>query len=53
MTAICLPSFAIITDGKTSDIKVARQFHFEPYTLVVNDRGFKDEIIELTGKESS
>jgi hypothetical protein len=37
-----LPSFAIITDGKTSDINVARQFHFEPYTIVVDDRGYND-----------
>jgi hypothetical protein len=37
-----LPSFAIITDGKTSDIKVAHQLHFEPYTIVVDDRGYND-----------
>ena len=40
-----LPSFAIITDGKGSDIKIARQFKFEPDTIVVDDRitlGFLD-----------
>ena len=37
-----LPSFAIITDGKTPDIHVAHQFHFEPYTIVVDDRGYND-----------
>ena len=37
-----LPSFAIITEGKTSDIQAARQFHFEPYTIVVDDRGYND-----------
>jgi hypothetical protein len=43
-----LPAFAIITDGKTSDITVAHQFHFEPYTIVVDDRGYND--YELFGK---
>jgi len=37
-----LPSFAIITDGKGSDIKIARQFKFEPDTIVVDDRGYND-----------
>ena len=37
-----LPSFAIITEGKVSDIKVARQFHFDPGTIVVDDRGYTD-----------
>jgi hypothetical protein len=37
-----LPAFAIISDGKTSDIAVARQFHFEPFTIVVDDRGYTD-----------
>jgi hypothetical protein len=37
-----LPTFAIITDGKTSDVKIAKQFHFEPYTIVVDDRGYND-----------
>jgi hypothetical protein len=37
-----LPSFAVVTDGKTSDIKVARQLRFEPGTIVVMDRGYID-----------
>lgn len=37
-----LPSFAVITDGKVSDIEIARQFKFEPYTIVVDDRGYND-----------
>jgi len=37
-----LPSFAIITQGNVSDIKVARQFHFDPGTIVVDDRGYND-----------
>jgi hypothetical protein len=37
-----LPSFAVITEGNVSDIKVARQFHFDPGTIVVDDRGYND-----------
>jgi hypothetical protein len=37
-----LPSFAIITEGKVSDVKVAHQFHFDPGTIVVDDRGYND-----------
>jgi hypothetical protein len=37
-----LPSFAIITNGKTSDIKAARRFQFERGTVVVMDRGYID-----------
>jgi hypothetical protein len=37
-----LPSFACITDGKTSDIQVARQFQFAPATVVVMDRAYVD-----------
>jgi hypothetical protein len=37
-----LPSFAVITEGKVSDLKVARQFHFDPNTIVVDDRGYID-----------
>jgi hypothetical protein len=43
-----LPSFAVITAGNVSDITVARQFHFEPYTIVVDDRGYND--YELFGR---
>lgn len=37
-----LPRFAVITDGKTSDIEVARALEFEPGTLLVLDRGYQD-----------
>jgi hypothetical protein len=37
-----LPSFAVITEGKTSDIQVARQFNFDLNTIVVDDRGYVD-----------
>jgi hypothetical protein len=37
-----LPQFAVITDGKTSDIEVARDLHFEPGTVLVIDRGYQD-----------
>jgi IS4 transposase len=37
-----LPSFACVTDGKTSDIEVARQFQFAPGTVVVMDRAYVD-----------
>ncbi len=37
-----LPCFAIITEGNISDVKVARQFHFDPGTIVVDDRGYND-----------
>ena len=35
-----LPKFAVITDGKTSDISVALETAFEPGTIVVLDRGY-------------
>ena len=37
-----LPCFAMITEGKVSDVKVAHQFHFERDTIVVDDRGYND-----------
>jgi hypothetical protein len=37
-----LPCFALITEGNVSDVKVARQFHFDPGSLVVDDRGYND-----------
>jgi hypothetical protein len=37
-----LPSFAIITEGNVSDVKVAHQFQFDPGTIVVDDRGYND-----------
>jgi len=45
-----LPSFAVITDGKQSDIKIARKMHFDPGTVLVMDRGYIDYewFIQLT-----
>lgn len=37
-----LPSFAIITEGKVADVRVAQQLHFAPFTIVVDDRGYVD-----------
>jgi hypothetical protein len=37
-----LPSFAVISEGKTADIRVAQQLHFDPNTIVVDDRGYVD-----------
>lgn len=37
-----LPSFAVITDGKKSDIKVARKMRFDPGSVLVMDRGYID-----------
>ena len=45
-----LPSFTVITEGKSSDIKVARQMRFEPGTVLAIDRGYMDYdwFVELT-----
>jgi hypothetical protein len=37
-----LPCFAVISDGKTHEIEVARQQQFEPGTVLVFDRGYAD-----------
>ncbi len=37
-----LPSFAIITEGRVPDIKMAWQFQFDPHTIVIDDRGYND-----------
>jgi hypothetical protein len=38
-----LPSYAVLTDGKGSDMAVARQMSFAPGTLLVFDRGYCDQ----------
>jgi hypothetical protein len=38
----CLPSYAVITDGKVSDVKVAHMLQFDSGTIVVDDRGYND-----------
>ena len=37
-----LPSFALITDGKCADVRVARSLQFQPGTILVVDRGYVD-----------
>jgi len=37
-----LPSFAWITEGKRSDVKVAQHLQFGPGTIVAYDRGYTD-----------
>lgn len=37
-----LPQFAVVTDGKVSDVQIARQIDFAPGTIVVEDRGYTD-----------
>jgi len=46
-------SFAVVTDGKHSELKVARTLHFEPGTILAIDRGYIDYdwFAELTRQE--
>lgn len=37
-----LPSYAVITDGKTADITAAKSMTFAPGTMLVFDRGYTD-----------
>ena len=37
-----LPQYAVISDGKTADVKVAQQMEFSPGTMLVMDRGYED-----------
>ena len=37
-----LPSYAVITDGKTADITAAKSMTFAPDTMLVFDRGYAD-----------
>ena len=48
-----LPSFAVVTEGKTSEIKVARMLRFAPGTILAIDRGYVDYewFRELTQEE--
>lgn len=40
-----LPSFAVITEGKVSDVKVAHTLRLDPGTIVVYDRGYNDYLL--------
>jgi hypothetical protein len=48
-----LPSFAVVTEGRTSEIKVARTLRFDPGTILAIDRGYVDYewFRELTQEE--
>jgi IS4 transposase len=48
-----LPSFAVVTEGKRSEIKVARTLRFAPGTILAIDRGYVDYewFRELTQEE--
>ena len=37
-----LPSFAVVTEGKHSEVAVARSLQLEPGTILVIDRGYND-----------
>jgi len=37
-----LPNYAVLTDGKTSDITAAKKMKFAPDTMLVFDRGYTD-----------
>lgn len=37
-----LPRYAVITDGKTADLKDARRLKFEARTIVMMDRAYED-----------
>lgn len=38
----CLPCYAVITEGKTHEIRVARTLEFPPGAIVAMDRGYVD-----------
>lgn len=38
----CLPCFAMITEGRTADVKIAQQLKLPKGSLVVMDRGYND-----------
>ena len=48
-----LPSFAVVTTGKTHDLRVARQLEFQPGTVLVFDRGYLDYqwFVELSRRQ--
>lgn len=37
-----LPCYAVITEGKQHEVRIARQWSYEPGTLLVMDRGYND-----------
>ena len=37
-----LPSYAVVTEGRVHESRIARTLRFEPGTIVVFDRGYND-----------
>ena len=37
-----LPSYAVITEGKQQEVRIAKQWSYAPGTLLVMDRGYQD-----------
>jgi uncharacterized protein DUF4372/DDE family transposase len=37
-----LPNFAVVTEGKQHEVRVAKQLHFAPGTILAIDRGYTD-----------
>jgi len=37
-----LPCFAVVTEGKQHEVRVARQLHFAPGTILAIDHGYTD-----------
>ncbi|MGB8064083.1 MAG: hypothetical protein WCF26_19480 [Candidatus Sulfotelmatobacter sp.] len=48
-----LPSFALVTEGRVHESRVARMLRFDPGTIVVFDRGFTDYAWFSTASTSS
>jgi len=48
----CLPCWALVTDGKTHEVKVAQQLSFAPGTIVAMDRGYNDYRLFSTWTEA-
>ena len=41
-----LPSYAVVTEGRVHESRIARTLRFKPGAIVVFDRGYKDKRIE-------
>ena len=37
-----LPSFVVITEGKTHEVNIAKKLHFAPGTILIFDKGYTD-----------
>jgi hypothetical protein len=48
----CLPCWALVTEGKTHDVKAAQGLSFAPGTIVAMDRGYNDYRLFATWTEA-